>query len=268
MASNHRINLGANTMNLKSEIKRLHPDFNGGDTSKTVEFTKLMADRKQQALENKVCLCGCGRKIYTSARWRGNQNLYFFSMGCRIFYKFYRNRLPAVAAATLLMLSLLVASGQTNSSKAPLPIGFPGTNPPTVFTNQIVSTNHPIKHINQQTQIPPFTNGQIHLTWNYNSNALAQGDASGTPFSFIMRGTNQMTPQPWPTLNNQIWTNYPIVGYDGSNYVFYMAYQIQPEGEFYFEATASNVMWGESGFSNTSSTPSVAIPINTQIAPN
>jgi hypothetical protein len=110
--------------------------------------------------------------------------------------------------------------------------------------------------------------GQIHLTWNYNSNAVMQADAGGNPFSFIIYGTNQIGPQPWPALTNQIWTNYPIVGYDGSNYVFSMPYQIQPPGEFYFEATVSNNIWGESGFSNTSSTPSLPIPITTQIHPN
>lgn len=50
--------------NLREIITRLHPDFNGGDSSRVDEFTELMQARRKEALLNRICpVPGCGKKI-------------------------------------------------------------------------------------------------------------------------------------------------------------------------------------------------------------
>lgn len=113
----------------------------------------------------------------------------------------------------------------------------------------------------------PSTNGLVYLTWNYPSNDLAAADTSGYTINFIVKGAN--TPlQPFSVISNMPWTNYPISGFDGTNYQFKSQYTMNQAGNFFFSASASNGFWGETINSNTSSTPPVSIQFQLKIAPN
>jgi hypothetical protein len=112
-----------------------------------------------------------------------------------------------------------------------------------------------------------ITNGAVHLQWNYSSNAL--NEAQSYPPSFLIRGTNTLGSDPltWPVVVNQPWTNVTVAGFDGSNYLFSTPFQVTPPGQMYFVATESN-FWGESGLSNTSSTPALPSILQTRIFKN
>jgi hypothetical protein len=111
--------------------------------------------------------------------------------------------------------------------------------------------------------------GSIHLAWNYPSNEIALADSQGPPTCFLIRATNSLagSPAAWPVVVYQPWTNLTVAGFDGTNYTFNCAFQVTPPGRMFFVATASN-FWGESGFSNTSSTPALPSILKTQIFKN
>lgn len=67
-------------------VKRLHPDANGGDGSKTIEFTELMR------LHRGECYCGCGRQ-------RPVRNRQFYNALCRL-----RSRYPPLKALAVVIL--------------------------------------------------------------------------------------------------------------------------------------------------------------------
>lgn len=96
--------------------------------------------------------------------------------------------------------------------------------------------------------------GAIHLAWDYPSNELVGVDAS-----FIIRSSADITVPVtnWPVIYNDSWTNTIITNFDGTNYTFTIGYLVQPIEKRFYIATASN-FWGESFFSNTSSTPAIA----------
>lgn len=107
----------------------------------------------------------------------------------------------------------------------------------------------------------------VYLSWTYSSNSLKQADSSGFPMSFILKGTNSLA-FPFSVLSNARWTNYPISGFDGTNYTFKTNCPLNTAGSFFFTATSSNGFWGESINSSTSSTPPVSVQFNLNISPN
>ena len=91
-------------MNLKSKLFELHPDFNGGDTSRVVEFTQLMAARRQSEVENRLCKCGCGEKVYRSCRsLKYNAHREYYSRLCFIRHRFYGRSLVAEKEVTVVV---------------------------------------------------------------------------------------------------------------------------------------------------------------------
>jgi len=113
----------------------------------------------------------------------------------------------------------------------------------------------------------PPTNPVVYLAWNYSSNDLALADASGTPFNFIVYGAPNLQTNFVP-LTNMEWTNFPVVGFDGTNYMLKTPYQMNAAGSYFFTASASNAFWGESIMSNTSSTPPIAVQLKLKLTPN
>jgi ribosomal protein S27AE len=112
------------------------------------------------------------------------------------------------------------------------------------------------------------TNGPIFLTWQYNSNTLAQADLSaGYTTYFIVYGTNAIGSDHWPTLMNKTWKHYTITKFNGVDYTFKANFTVRPVGLFYYKVTSSN-FWGESMLSNTSSTPATASQLNVQLHEN
>jgi hypothetical protein len=111
--------------------------------------------------------------------------------------------------------------------------------------------------------------GQIHLTWNYSSNTVCQDQTNGLMDWFKVRATNSIgqSASNWPVVYVQPWTNIVITNYDGTNYTFYIQFQVVPAGQMYFTSTFSN-FWGESQFSNTSSTPALPSIVIQHIFPN
>lgn len=107
----------------------------------------------------------------------------------------------------------------------------------------------------------------VYLSWIYSSNSLRQADASGFPMNFIIKGTNSLS-SPFSVISNTRWTNYPVIGFDGTNYTFKTNYSLNLSGAFFFTSSSSNGFWGESINSNTSSTPPVSVQFNLNIAPN
>lgn len=98
----------------RKKVMELHPDLNGGDTSRVGELIALMEEQKKDLLLNRTCLCGCGRKLtkhhaykYLYGRKRGSQHnngMFFNSQHGRL-YASYRKHLK----------KLTLASEQTNS---------------------------------------------------------------------------------------------------------------------------------------------------------
>lgn len=114
----------------------------------------------------------------------------------------------------------------------------------------------------------------VTLTWQYPSNTLWSAQQSGWPYSFKIYCTNSLgsSAQSWATISNQPWTNYPIVGFDGSNYTFALSNPVVPAtmqfpGVMFFTATSLN-FWGESGFSNTDSVPPLPLILHSTILKN
>ena len=108
----------------------------------------------------------------------------------------------------------------------------------------------------------------VSLTWQYSSNALAYADTNGWPQYFHIRSFNTPVGNPsnWPTVYYQTVSNTPITGFDGTNYQFTVTNVVAP-GQAFFVASISNI-WGESGFSNTSSVPPLPLTLQTKIIKN
>lgn len=88
---------------LKTQLLLLHPDFNGGDTSRIGELVAFMKSWRAQAIENKTCLAGCGRKVaHKMSSPSVNKKKQFCGMICHRFFRFYRNKL-AMASLVLIM---------------------------------------------------------------------------------------------------------------------------------------------------------------------
>lgn len=112
----------------------------------------------------------------------------------------------------------------------------------------------------------PLTNALVYLAWNYPSNDIAQADASGYPFSFVVYGSPSLQTNFVP-ITALVWTNLAIVGFDGTNYTFKTPYAMNVAGNYFFTASASNGFWGESTMSNTSSTPPVSTQLKLKLTP-
>jgi hypothetical protein len=112
--------------------------------------------------------------------------------------------------------------------------------------------------------------GLIHLGWLYSSNTLCMDQTNGHMDWFYIRGTNSFTPSftNCPVVFAQPWTNIVATNYDGTNFQFYTPFTVTPAGQFFFSATASNDVWGESGPSNTASTPLLPSSVQLHIFPN
>lgn len=115
-------------MNFKAAITELHPDFNGGDASRIADFTALMAARRQQAIEDHVCECGCGRKTYNA---KASQKVKrFFSRPCFMRARYYKNALAACLVLLCASASALELRWLAPTNTAPLGyVVFHGTSP-------------------------------------------------------------------------------------------------------------------------------------------
>lgn len=111
--------------------------------------------------------------------------------------------------------------------------------------------------------------GNIHLEWNYPSNTICQDLSNGNVDWFNIRATNSLgSPAAnWKVVYGQPWTNIVTTNFDGTNFTFYIPMMVNPAGQMFFVATSSN-FWGESGFSNTSSTPVLPSMVVPQIFRN
>lgn len=92
------------TQEFRQRVKLLHPDLNGGDTSTLDEFRKLLAEKEKFDLENRLCKCGCGRKLpayknkMRAYSIKVNQNVrvdsgLFFNRVCWMRHTYYRKTL-------------------------------------------------------------------------------------------------------------------------------------------------------------------------------
>lgn len=108
----------------------------------------------------------------------------------------------------------------------------------------------------------------VSLNWSYPSNALAYASSNDWPTCFkIYESPSPTNPVVnWTVIYCQSWSNTPISGYDGTNFIFSLT-NAAPVGQAFYVATASNI-WGESGLSNTSSVPPVPLVLQTKIIKN
>jgi len=67
-------------MTWRDLVRQFHPDVNGGDHSRVLALTKLMAERRR------LCHCGCGRS-------RPHQRLKFATRLCALRHRYYRHAL-------------------------------------------------------------------------------------------------------------------------------------------------------------------------------
>ena len=111
-----------------------------------------------------------------------------------------------------------------------------------------------------------LTNATVNLSWNYPSNDLKLADDSGYPLNFVVYGAPVLTTNFVP-VTDMIWTNFPIIGFDGTNYTFKTPYTMNLAGSYFFTASASNGFWGESAMSNTSSTPPLSVKLKLTLTP-
>lgn len=109
--------------------------------------------------------------------------------------------------------------------------------------------------------------GSIHLAWNYLASDLTNADGTAAELNFVVRASPSISSpiSNWPVIYNASWTNTTVTNFDGSNFVFTIPFNVQPVGQCFFVATASNSIWGESPLSNTNWTPKVAVSPKTKI---
>ena len=109
----------------------------------------------------------------------------------------------------------------------------------------------------------------VTLSWLYSSNELAQADSNHWDYGFNIYNTNNPVGSSftnWQVISHQLYTNYPIIGYDGTNYIFAWTNMIAPGQQFYVATTFN--FWSNSGPSNMASTPPLPNSVHTTIQKN
>ena len=107
------------------------------------------------------------------------------------------------------------------------------------------------------------------LSWQYSSNELAWADSNHWDYGFQIFGTNNPVGSSytnWQSIVRQPYTNFPVIGFDGTNYTFAYTSSIAP-GQFFYTAVTYN-FWSNSGPSNTSSVPPLPLALHTTIQKN
>jgi hypothetical protein len=74
-------------MTFREAVLKWHPDYNGGDTSRVCDFTRLMNHRRV----TRLCACGCGEKL---SAVRVRKGCRFASRLCATQFRFYRGQIP------------------------------------------------------------------------------------------------------------------------------------------------------------------------------
>lgn len=165
-------------MTFSSQIRALHPDFNGGDTSRIEEFTALV---KAHRAATTFCQCGCGELLAPVTR-KHFPHRKFFSFVCSLRYRHKikpRRKLAVLAVLFFALIHLPLFASNVDLMWDASPT--PGITNYVLYasTNALSATNLPTAtvRLNVGTNLTAKVENIKAGQWSFAVTAMLEGSA-------------------------------------------------------------------------------------------